>query len=139
MASSVVPHGHDRQHNTSHPHHHIVNEGINALPGNDGVDQLEMEKEEHDAKGISKQYSPEIAEIMPSYSSIDKNSISNEEQQPRSKWSLFYAKNRIYFHILIGSFFTAWWLVGIIKHRDLGWIKPFLVSIQYTFHWMNTK
>lgn len=139
MSSSIEITDDIRRHNAAHPHHHVINEGLNTLPGSDGVDQLEMEKEMHDEKGMQKQYSPQVAEVMPSYSSTEKDSVVEEERESRSHWSMFYARYRIYFHILIGAFFTAWWLVGITQHRDLGWIKPFLVSIQHVVCYTTTN
>lgn len=127
----------DRPHNAAHPHHHIINEGINALPGNDGVDQLEMEKEElgyqakhsHSADRSFHKGGIEVGETTPEYSSDEHPATYIDDREvPPTKFKVFYRRYRVFFHIGIGAFFTAWWLVGIILHRDLGWLKPFLVS-----------
>lgn len=133
----------DRPHNAAHPHHHIINEGITALPGNDGVDQLEMEKEvhghatthNHSPTGSIEKNTIEVGESKPEYSSEETHrSLVEEDEEEKSKFSIFYAKHRIFFHIAIGAFFTAWWLVGIINHRNLGWLKPFLVGVPLKVH-----
>lgn len=140
MADNLTP-AHDRPHNAAHPHHHVVNEGITALPGNDGVDQLEMEKERafdespasnkpSSSGSLRKNNDVEVGET-PAYASGERSSeLAEEEGEKQSMFSAFYARFRIFFHAALAAFFTAWWLVGLIKYRDtLGWLKPFLVRL----------
>ncbi|RAR10238.1 h+ nucleoside cotransporter [Stemphylium lycopersici] len=52
------------------------------------------------------------------------------EAEKRKPWyapSMLYRKFRLPVHILIGAFFTGWWIAGLIEHRnDKNWIIPFL-------------
>ncbi|XP_014558338.1 hypothetical protein COCVIDRAFT_36328 [Bipolaris victoriae FI3] len=52
------------------------------------------------------------------------------EGEKRKKWyspSSLYKKYRLLFHILIGAFFTGWWIASLVEHRhDKNWIIPFL-------------
>ncbi|KAJ6193041.1 sodium/nucleoside cotransporter 1 /nucleoside cotransporter 1 [Bipolaris maydis] len=52
------------------------------------------------------------------------------EGEKRKKWyspSSLYKKYRPVFHIVIGMFFTGWWIASLIEHRhDKNWIIPFL-------------
>lgn len=42
--------------------------------------------------------------------------------------SRFYARYRIFFHLLIFLLFTGWWIASLILHRhDKNWIVPFLL------------
>lgn len=63
------------------------------------------------------------------YSGEKSNDSVVDEELTRSKWSGFYEKYRFFFHIFIGAVFTAWCLVAIFEHRDLGWLMHFLVSV----------
>lgn len=59
---------------------------------------------------------------------------SEEGDGKKHRFSPFYKKYRIFFHLAIWLLFTAWWIVGLIYHRhdSLGWIKPFLVYLAIT-------
>jgi len=61
-------------------------------------------------------------------------SSSEEGDGKKHRVSHFYKKYRIFFHLAIWLFFTAWWVVGLIYHRNdnLGWLKPFLVYLAIT-------
>ncbi|KZM22146.1 nucleoside:sodium symporter [Ascochyta rabiei] len=51
------------------------------------------------------------------------------EVEKKSKWSLsvLYRRFRLPVHILIGAFFTGWWVASVVVHRnDKNWIIPFL-------------
>jgi CNT family concentrative nucleoside transporter len=66
------------------------------------------------------------------HGSLEKESHANgaaEEVDPkRHSFSRFYRKYRIFFHILIGAFFTGWWIASVIEHRhDKNWVVPFLL------------
>jgi hypothetical protein len=117
---------------SSHPvGHHVHNETINALPGNDGVEKLEVEKDiyVHDHEKIDSSKNSEIGgrDSKPAY--LMEEQQPTEDQDRPSRFSIFYAKYRIFFHFLIWAFFTAWWVTGLVLHRDLGWLIPFLVSL----------
>ena len=61
--------------------------------------------------------------------------LSTEEGDGKKhRVSPFYRKYRIFFHLAIWLFFTAWWIVGLIYHRsdNLGWLKPFLLYLAIT-------
>jgi CNT family concentrative nucleoside transporter len=59
---------------------------------------------------------------------------SEEGDGKKHRVSHFYKKYRIFVHIFIWLVFTAWWIVGLIKHRtdNLGWLKPFLLYLAIT-------
>ncbi|KAI9682247.1 MAG: hypothetical protein M1817_000301 [Caeruleum heppii] len=61
-------------------------------------------------------------------------SAEPDERDPRDhKWSNFYARYRIFFHLLIWLVFTGWWIAGLVLHRyDLGWVVPFLLWLAIT-------
>ncbi|KAK7959613.1 uncharacterized protein PG986_004467 [Apiospora aurea] len=46
-------------------------------------------------------------------------------------WKRFYRKFRLFVHIFIWLFFTEWWIVGLVFHRNdgLGWLIPFLLYL----------
>lgn len=52
------------------------------------------------------------------------------------KWSAkrVYTEYRAFFHLAIWSFWTAWWIVGLVYHRHdgLGWLKPTLLYLCIT-------
>ena len=59
----------------------------------------------------------------------------------KHRFSSFYRKYRIFFHIAIWLFFTAWWIVGLVLHRDdYGWLIPFLlylaITLRLIFFWV---
>lgn len=57
-----------------------------------------------------------------------------EEVDPRQhKLSGLYVKLRPFVHAFIFLLFTAWWIVGLVLHRDdIGWLKPFLLWLAIT-------
>jgi CNT family concentrative nucleoside transporter len=60
--------------------------------------------------------------------------LSGEEKDPKShKFSRFYAKYRIFFHLFFLLLFTGWWIAGLVLHRnDKNWIIPFLLWLAIT-------
>ncbi|KAF9691988.1 hypothetical protein EKO04_010122 [Ascochyta lentis] len=51
------------------------------------------------------------------------------EVEKKSKWSpsVLYRRFRLPVHILIGAFFTGWWVASVVVHRnDKNWVIPFL-------------
>jgi CNT family concentrative nucleoside transporter len=67
---------------------------------------------------------------------------SSEDDGKKHRISRTYAKYRIFVHIFIWLFFTAWWIVGLVLHRhsSLGWLKPFLlylaITLRLIFFWV---
>lgn len=60
---------------------------------------------------------------------------TNETEDGRKhRFSRFYRKYKIFFHLFIWLVFTGWWIAGLILHRNdsLGWLKPFLVYLAIT-------
>lgn len=68
----------------------------------------------------------------------EKGAVGSEEEgykdhagveDPKShRFSRFYAKYRIYFHLFIFLLFTGWWIASLVLHRhDKNWIIPFLL------------
>lgn len=59
---------------------------------------------------------------------------SEEGDGKKHRVSRFYKKYRIFFHLAIWLLFTAWWIVGLVYHRNdnLGWLKPFLLWLAIT-------
>ncbi|KAK6431753.1 hypothetical protein LTR95_012083 [Oleoguttula sp. CCFEE 5521] len=61
-----------------------------------------------------------------------------EERDPQShKFSNFYAKYRIFFHVFIWLFFTGWWIASLVLHRPgtaqpKNWVIPFLLWLAIT-------
>ncbi|KAF1356106.1 hypothetical protein EJ07DRAFT_130387 [Lizonia empirigonia] len=50
--------------------------------------------------------------------------------EKKSKWSpsVLYRRFRLPVHILIGAFFTGWWVASVVVHRnDKNWVIPFLL------------
>jgi concentrative nucleoside transporter, CNT family len=62
-----------------------------------------------------------------------KVSTNETEDGRRHRFSRFYRKYKIFFHLFIWLFFTAWWIAGLVLHRDdLGWLIPFLLYLAIT-------
>ncbi|KAF2743051.1 sodium/nucleoside cotransporter 1 /nucleoside cotransporter 1 [Sporormia fimetaria CBS 119925] len=64
-----------------------------------------------------------------------------DEQPKRGGFKAFYARFRWAFHILIGAFFTGWWIASLIEHRnDKNWVVPFLlwlcIMLRLVFFWI---
>ncbi|ETN46366.1 uncharacterized protein HMPREF1541_00550 [Cyphellophora europaea CBS 101466] len=60
---------------------------------------------------------------------------TNETDDGRNhRFSRFYRKYKIFFHLFIWLVFTGWWIAGLILHRNdnLGWLKPFLLYLAIT-------
>ncbi|KAF1971562.1 hypothetical protein BU23DRAFT_555747 [Bimuria novae-zelandiae CBS 107.79] len=56
------------------------------------------------------------------------NGIAEEADPKRHKVSGFYRRYRLYVHIVIGMFFTGWWIASVVEHRhDKNWVIPFLL------------
>lgn len=64
------------------------------------------------------------------------------------KWSLRYIwrRFRIFFHLFIWMVFTAWWIFGLVFHRnnaELGWLKPTLfyiaLTMRFFFWWVPSS
>lgn len=55
-----------------------------------------------------------------------------EEDSQSHKFSGFYARYRIFFHLFLWLFFTGWWIASLVLHHNdalntsTGWLKPFL-------------
>ena len=68
---------------------------------------------------------------------VDTNDIDDPKKH---RFSRFYRKYRLFFHIFIWLVFTAWWIAGLVMHRyDYGWLKPFLlylaITLRLIFFW----
>lgn len=59
---------------------------------------------------------------------------SEEEDGKKHRVRGLFAKYKWVVYIAIWLLFTAWWIVGLIYHRNdyLGWLKPFLVYLAIT-------
>lgn len=54
-------------------------------------------------------------------------STAEEEQEPPSKFSLFYRRYRLGFHIAIAALVTAWYIAALVLHRDEARVVPTLI------------
>lgn len=56
------------------------------------------------------------------------------EDGRKHRFSRFYRKYKIFFHLFIWLVFTGWWIAGLVLHRNssLGWLKPFLLYLAIT-------
>ena len=62
------------------------------------------------------------------------NSTDSQEPDPKShKYSNFYRRYRIWFHLAIWCVVTGWWTAGLgLHHDDMNWVVPFLVWLFIT-------
>ena len=54
-------------------------------------------------------------------------STAGEEEEPPSKFSLFYRRYRFGFHIAIAALVTAWYIAALVLHRDEARVVPTLI------------
>jgi concentrative nucleoside transporter, CNT family len=61
----------------------------------------------------------------------DRVGTNETEDGRKHRFSRFYRKYKIFFHLFIWLVFTGWWIAGLILHRNdnLGWLKPFLLYL----------
>ena len=101
-----------------HSHHHHIKAGI--------------ETNDHEYSGSS---DAEKGGLTPT-----KVSTNDVEDGKKHRFSRFYRKYKIFFHLFIWLFFTGWWIAGLILHRyDYGWLVPFLlylaITLRLIFFW----
>jgi concentrative nucleoside transporter, CNT family len=106
------------QHIDTQDHSHTVHH--HAKHAHVGVDSKDQDLSEHD---------PEKGDLTPT-----KVATNETEDGRRHRFSRFYAKYKIFFHIAIWLVWTGWWIAGLILHRNdnLGWLKPFLLYLAIT-------
>lgn len=73
---------------------------------------------------------------------VEKGKLSNGSQlstnsgelDPKShKYSSFYRRYRIWFHLAIWIVVTGWWTAGLgLHHDDMNWVVPFLLWLSIT-------
>ncbi|KAF8461593.1 Na+ dependent nucleoside transporter C-terminus-domain-containing protein [Kalaharituber pfeilii] len=86
---------------------------------------------------------------LPSASDEEKGSRSsngpaNDKTKPKKFISAFYWKYKIFFHIFYFSFFTGWWIAGLVlnqkRERKLNWLILFLfwlaISLRLLFFYV---
>jgi CNT family concentrative nucleoside transporter len=64
-------------------------------------------------------------------------SSREESEEPTTRSGIFWRKSRPAFHLAIWLLFTAWWIVGLVKHRPgtakpKNWVVPFLLWLAIT-------
>ncbi|RVX72641.1 hypothetical protein B0A52_04039 [Exophiala mesophila] len=69
------------------------------------------------------------------------DSSNSEDDGHKHRFSRKYSSYKIFVHIFIWLFFTAWWIAGLVMHRDdLGWLIPFLlylaITLRLIFFWV---
>jgi CNT family concentrative nucleoside transporter len=103
-----------------------------TIPNQDPLDNV-MHRRQHE-HGVSEKETG-IAYDDKSYDA-EKGDItsSGEEKDPKNhKFSNFYAKYRIFFHVFFLLLFTGWWIASLVLHRnDKNWIIPFLLWLAIT-------
>ncbi|KAH9863779.1 hypothetical protein J1614_009711 [Plenodomus biglobosus] len=61
------------------------------------------------------------------------SSGEHEREAEKKAWyspSVLYRRYRLAAHILIGAFFTGWWIASLVLHRhDKNWVIPFLIYL----------
>ena len=88
------------------------------------VDTKDTVYSESDEKGVD----PEKGGVSPT-----KLATGETNDGRKHRFSRFYSKYKIFFHLFIWAFFTAWWIAGLVMHRnDLGWLIPFLLYLAIT-------
>ena len=66
------------------------------------------------------------------FASTSTSEEAREDERPGKRRS-FYARHRIGFHFVIWVLFTAWWIAGLVLHRqNKNWIIPFLIWLCIT-------
>ena len=65
---------------------------------------------------------------------VSQVSTNSNELSPKTyKYSSFYRKHRIWFHMMIWIVVTGWWTAGLgLHHDDMNWVVPFLLWLFIT-------
>ncbi|EPS33188.1 hypothetical protein PDE_08150 [Penicillium oxalicum 114-2] len=115
------------EHQHRHAHHHHT---AFAEAGRD--DDIVYSKDANFEKSIVPEPSP-LDHGSRSHSSAEKDAEAGETSPaPRPFYKRVLKQWRHAMHAAIWILFTGWWITGLVKHRDLGWLIPFLLYLAIT-------
>ncbi|CAN8103252.1 unnamed protein product [Discula destructiva] len=127
-------------------HHHVhVHHGSTAIP--EGKDDLMFAKSDEKYPGSAHAVVPDykMRTMSSNEDEVESGGVVGEirskddEGDEKAGWRKWtsrraYRKFKPVFHLAIWAVWTAWWIFGLVYHRNdgLGWLKPFLLYLCIT-------
>lgn len=159
-ATSAIPHQqqHDpsldisNQHHHPHTHHaasatpdekhspaYVVGTTLDPSTVPNSSDSFHRKSQDY-SRPVEKEGAHNITDVEQGHNksigtgSVDdhKNHAHDESGKKKGMVGVYYKKYKFVVHILVWLLFTAWWIVGLVKHRDFGWVVPFLLYLCVT-------
>ncbi|KAJ5482982.1 hypothetical protein N7539_006428 [Penicillium diatomitis] len=116
------------EHQHQHAHHHHT-----AFAEAGRENEVVYSKDANFEKSIVPEPSPLDHGSRSLNSSAEKDAEAGETSPaPRPFYKRVLKQWRHAMHAAIWILFTGWWITGLVKHRDLGWLIPFLLYLAIT-------